>query len=416
MKIKIHRGTHQIGGTCIEISTEKARIIFDIGEELTETDSKNTNLQINDLFFDSPTTNKKIDAVFISHNHGDHIGLIQKVRKEIPIFIGETAKEIQNTIAKFIPDPIVLQTENYLKNGKLIQIKDVTITPFLIDHSAYDAYSFVIEANSKKVIYTGDFRNHGLKGALTVKFSKNPISQNADVLIIEGTNLYKTDFVAEKEVDLQKRIEDYMIKTIGNVFVLQSSANIDRLGQIFKAALHTNRLFVIDIFTAHILMKLPDSFPKPSNCEKMKIFYPMYLTDRMFKLGENELMNSLARYKISKEELKERTNLCILVRESMMFDITNRMNISNSTLIYSKWTGYKKDASTKRFIDTFLKNGLEVDDFHTSGHADIPTIIDFVENCKPKHILPVHTITPEKYVELFGEKVILANDNDMIVI
>lgn len=229
------------------------------------------------------------------------------------------------------------------------------------------------------------------------------------MLIIEGTNLYKTDFVAEKEVDLQKRIEDYMLQTIGNVFVLQSSANIDRLGQIFKAAWHTNRLFVIDIFTAHILMKLPDSLPKPSSCEKMKIFYPMYLTDRMFKLGENELMNSLARYKISKEELKERTDLCVLVRESMLFDITNRMNISNSTLIYSKWTGYKKDIKTKRFIETFLKNGLEVDDFHTSGHADIPTIIDFVENCKPKQILPVQTITPEKYVELFGEKVIIAN-------
>ena len=36
MNIKVHRGQNQIGGSIIEISTEKARIFLDIGIELDE--------------------------------------------------------------------------------------------------------------------------------------------------------------------------------------------------------------------------------------------------------------------------------------------------------------------------------------------------------------------------------------------
>lgn len=34
MNLKIYRGTHQIGGSCLELSTAKTRLIFDIGQEL----------------------------------------------------------------------------------------------------------------------------------------------------------------------------------------------------------------------------------------------------------------------------------------------------------------------------------------------------------------------------------------------
>ncbi|MDK2801679.1 MAG: ribonuclease [Clostridiales bacterium] len=38
MNIIIHRGTHQIGGSCIELSTQNTRIIFDVGQELLSID------------------------------------------------------------------------------------------------------------------------------------------------------------------------------------------------------------------------------------------------------------------------------------------------------------------------------------------------------------------------------------------
>ena len=73
MQITIYRGTHQIGGTCIEICSEQARLIFDIGAELPDVDNPEKpkiDLVVNGLFKSSPNSEKAIDAVFVSHNHG----------------------------------------------------------------------------------------------------------------------------------------------------------------------------------------------------------------------------------------------------------------------------------------------------------------------------------------------------------
>lgn len=48
-----------------------------------------------------------------------------------------------------------------LAHGKPIDIGVFKITPYLVDHSAYDAYSLLIEAEGKRLLYSGDFRAHG---------------------------------------------------------------------------------------------------------------------------------------------------------------------------------------------------------------------------------------------------------------
>jgi len=201
---------------------------------------------------DSEITDRKIDGIFISHNHGDHIGLFENVKDGIPIYIGKTALEIQNTIFDFISKDKKIVPEKVLENEIPIHIKDFTVTPFLIDHSAFDAYAFLIECDGKKVIYTGDFRRHGEKGNLTDNFAKHTFAQKPDILLIEGTNIFKHDYVAEKEDVIGMKAEAFMKKIKGNIFVLQSAANIDRIEQIYKASKKANRTLLIDVFTAHI--------------------------------------------------------------------------------------------------------------------------------------------------------------------
>jgi ribonuclease J len=363
MEIIIHRGAKQIGGTCIEIRSIKTRLIFDIGEELPEINNpekEKATLNIDDLFLDSNTTDRKIDGIFISHNHDDHIGLFETVKNEIPIYIGKTALDIQNTIFDFISKDKKIVPGKILENGIPININDFTITPFLIDHSAFDAYAFLIECDGNKVIYTGDFRRHGAKGKLTDHFAKHPLTQKPDILLIEGTNIYKNDYVAEKEDIIGMKAEAFMHTIKGNIFVLQSSANIDRIDQIYKASKKANRTLLIDIFTAHILANLPDS-----QYSDLKIFYPLGLTRKMYITPEGtKKMNRFARRKISKEELKSRRDLCILVRENMLSDIEHRIDYSDAGLIYSKWEGYKKDLKTKRFLKFFITHKLETISLH----------------------------------------------------
>ena len=84
MKFKIHRGTKEIGGSCVEVWTENTRILLDFGMPLVERDGKefdfNKFRELNaqeliehgvlpDIKGLYNETYKLIDGVIISHPH-----------------------------------------------------------------------------------------------------------------------------------------------------------------------------------------------------------------------------------------------------------------------------------------------------------------------------------------------------------
>ena len=100
MKVIIHRGTHQIGGCITEIQSEKGtKIAIDIGENLPTMDGKEKiEVEVEGL-------NKgkaSFDAVFVTHYHGDHIGLYNKILPQIPIYIGEDSNQIYKILIYYL--------------------------------------------------------------------------------------------------------------------------------------------------------------------------------------------------------------------------------------------------------------------------------------------------------------------------
>lgn len=41
-----------------------------------------------------------------------------------------------------------------LKDGEPVIIKDIKVTPYVVDHSAYNAYMLLIETEGKKILFT----------------------------------------------------------------------------------------------------------------------------------------------------------------------------------------------------------------------------------------------------------------------
>lgn len=167
MLIRIHRGTHQIGGTITEIQTATTRIIIDLGSELPD---ENSTVGSDDLQIDGLTTGMpSCDAVLFTHYHGDHLGRMSEALPGIPLYMGPAAKEIYLALQKHVRNgtPQYVETVNCFSQGVKFWIKNIAITPLVVDHSAYDAYMFLIEAEGKRILYTGDFRRHGFRGEYT---------------------------------------------------------------------------------------------------------------------------------------------------------------------------------------------------------------------------------------------------------
>lgn len=173
MKFKIHRGTKEIGGSCVEVWTESTRILLDFGMPLVNKDGSEFNIKVyKDLTLHEliakgilpdvsglyDKSDKLIDGYIISHPHQDHYGLSNYIHSDIKCFLGEASHKLIKIGNIFTPQNILIENPNYYKKNETFQIGDISITPYWADHSAFDAYSFLVEANGQSLFYSGDFR------------------------------------------------------------------------------------------------------------------------------------------------------------------------------------------------------------------------------------------------------------------
>ena len=380
MKIIIHRGTHQIGGCITEIkSNSGTRIAIDIGENLPSAENSNkAELNIDGLISGSAS----FDAIFITHYHGDHIGLYNKVSPSTPIYIGYVSKEIYKILqtrlakAKLIPNSNLELIDNFniFKIPDKITIKDIVITPIEVDHSAFDAHMFLVECDGKKILHTGDFRLHGPRGKTVIKALKAFVGK-VDCLICEGTTLSrgKETTVTEKEI---KDKAEQIFKDNKYVFILCSSTNIDRIAEFHKAALVSNRLFVCDTYQKEILNYI-DSISR-SSLYKFK--------NKVLSYGDNIL------------DIMREKGFVMLVRDNYISKKAIK-EFPSSTFVYSQWEGYLDEKFTEyKSLQEFVpKNSIHL---HTSGHADFKAIQEVIKTVKPKRIIPIHSENPNAFKDM----------------
>lgn len=84
------------------------------------------------------------------------MGLMDMVNPDIPLYMGkaskETLKRLNNRTRKF-PVELVERIRTF-EAPQTIVIGDIAITPLFVDHSAYDAHMFLIEADGKRVLHS----------------------------------------------------------------------------------------------------------------------------------------------------------------------------------------------------------------------------------------------------------------------
>src|SRR5262249_3857675 len=136
--------------------------------------------------------------------HQDHYGLAHRLPEETPFLIGKAAEAILSAAALFSPAGLRLKKVKHLVDRTPIRLGPFTITPFLVDHSAYDAYAVLVEADGKRLFYPGDFRAHGRKAGLTERLIADP-PRNVDILLMEGTCVGREDQTFPKEDALVPR-------------------------------------------------------------------------------------------------------------------------------------------------------------------------------------------------------------------
>ena len=412
MKVRILKGTEQIGGCIAEISTDKTKIIIDYGENL---DGKK---QIDIPALTDDNCEDKYDAVFITHSHGDHIGNIGKIRKDINIYVEEKNAVINDVLCDFQKkyDSKIRANKNanikFFEFEKAIEIGDIKITPYIVDHSSYNSSMFLIEGNGKKILHTGDYRNHGRKGKI-FKSVLNKIGP-VDLLITEGTTLTrKNDKPFKKEVKLMEDLKD-VIDKYDQVYFMCSSTNIDRIVSLYKSSINTH-MFIEDLCMNSVTKEIPNI---PNSNTFSNVY--TYMTEKY--RGIKEPYERYRKYtKKVIEEIPFDKKFVMSVKTSMKPELEkNKNKIKKACLIYSMWDGYisedYKEPSTREFVEFLEALNIDFYDIHTSGHADGKAMKQVIDILKPKQTIMIHTESKDidKAREIFGNSVIEINDNEYI--
>ena len=108
------------------------------------------------------------------------------VEGQVKLAMGAATQRILKAAAPFLPQGYAPDDILELSDRSPLQIGPFKITPYLVDHSAYDAYALVVEAGGRRLFYSGDIRGHGRKGKLFEAMVRHP-PKDVDSMLMEGS-------------------------------------------------------------------------------------------------------------------------------------------------------------------------------------------------------------------------------------
>ncbi|MBQ7852825.1 MAG: hypothetical protein IJ342_08155 [Muribaculaceae bacterium] len=410
MKITVHRGTDQIGGCVTEYESNGWKLFVDYGEQLPGAPISDKQLEVEGLTHGDISKS----ALLITHHHSDHIGKIAELPMELPIYMGKMAKEIALGLANHLSrigeqHRMMAERLNFVTTfvaGERFSFGEFDIMPIVVDHSAFDAYAFSIEAGGLKVFHTGDFRTHGFRSGKLTEVIEKYVGR-VNYVVCEATNVNRHDSIFKPECNLQKEYERAFKENKYNV-VYVSSTNFDRLFSLYHAAIKAHRPFYVDLYQKRIMDVVAG---RDSIWGKSALY-------RYVDGNEPKTLKKQGSDFVVSDKFKNFTSeqgYVIIARQGKHFDnLLSRLPDEGRVKYLSMWEGYIDESNAAYNQALAMSVGDNYRHMHTSGHCDMKSLEELITVLNPYAIIPIHTDNPQAFADLFSDKwpVILLNDGE----
>jgi ribonuclease J len=424
LELNIHRGSHQIGGTCIELRCGQSRIVLDCGLPLVglegekeKATSQARPLSVPGLFGDGPS----VDGILLSHAHPDHSGMIRETNPSIPVYASRLTFKMAMAASIFANQPAVpTARERALELGVTARVGPFDVTALSVDHSIPGACAFLIEAAGKRVLYTGDLRFHGRKPRMRRALVAEARNRRIDLVLTEGTSLSRSQ---EEKAASEDELEEEGVALVrdrqGLVAAHFSPLNLDRLVSFLRISKRTDRTFLVDPYGAYVLtLARGDGIKVPDPCQSEGI--RILMTDGFWQTRAGRAIRAHKARMQSRsiriaEVLDHPSRFLMLWRPSMLGRLFKASLPPGTLCLRSLWKGYLETDEERQLAAEFAQAGIEHRHLHASGHASQADLIAFLKDLDARSVIVVHSERPERMREVFPNT-IAAKDGTPIIV
>jgi len=401
MRARIHRGATEVGGSCVELEHAGSRIVLDLGLPLDAAPDDPAALPAVDGLQsgDDPS----LLGIVISHGHPDHFGLVPGASPSVPRFIGEAAHRILCEASFFSPAGADLEPTGFLHDREPLELGPFRLTPFLVDHSAYDAYALLVEAGGRRLLYSGDLRAHGRKSSTFERLIRE--SEAVNVLLLEGTRVGDASTSGRglaSEKDVEDAAVDVFTRTAGMALAIYSAQNIDRVVSLYRAARRSDRLFVMDLYGATIAAATNRATIPQASWDGVGVFVPLSQRIRIKRTRAFDRIAPIRSARLYPEDLGVIADRAVLsFRSSMANELHRAGCLEGASALWSLWPGYLDQPSGVELRAWLDENHIPLTAAHASGHSTTADLRRLIDAKWPARIVPIHTRAPEAFHESF---------------
>ncbi len=325
----------------------------------------------------------RIDAIFITHAHEDHIGALGHLweRLRVPIYARAFTAHIgRMKLEECGIDPEMIETVSAWPETVGAGVFSVGMLP--VSHSIPESSALVIDTPAGRILHTGDFKLDGtpmvgepFDHALWAEVAAPGIR----ALVCDSTNVFSPN-PGRSEASLAEEIEGLLASATGMVAATTFASNIARLKTLAVAGRKAGRSVVLlgramrRMVDAGTVTGVLRGFPKVVRPEDARnIPRDNLLLLATGSQGERRAATAqLSRGKFQGFELKE-----------------------GDTFLFSSKTIPGNERNVLRIVNGLSERGVDViddatDRYHVSGHANRPDLEEMHALMDPAMVIPMH--------------------------